>query len=67
MCLEIHLVPSKNIMLGEEFSKGFDVFNAVEGFVSLFQCCLTQYCHNGQYCDEWEVSRVKEVSLSLHD
>ena len=67
MCLEIHLVPSKDIMLSEEFPEGFEVCIAVEGFISLFQCCLTQYCQKGQYCDEWKVSRVNEVSLSLHD
>ena len=67
MCLEIHLVPFKDWMLHGEFPKGFEVCAAVERFVSCYQCCLTQYCHNGQYCDRWEVSKVKEVSLSLHN
>ena len=67
MCLEIHLVPLKNIMLSGDFSEGFEVCLAVEAFVSLFQCCLTQYCQKGQYRNEWKISKVNEVSLSLHD
>lgn len=66
-CLNIHLGPFKEIILGGEFSKGFNIFNAAETFISLYQSCLSQYCTISKRAyQEWVIQKVSNVSLLKH-
>ena len=64
-CLEIHLDPYKKQMLSGTFEEKFEICTAVEGVITLFQCCLCQYYGTGEVSDNypWEIARVKTVSL----
>ena len=42
MCLEFHLLPSKNIFLQGNFHDAYDVSVATDGLVQLFECCYQQ-------------------------
>ena len=63
-CLEIHLDAYKKLMLSGIFKGKFEICKAVEGFVSLFQCCLCQYYGSSEFSNNypWEILRIKTVS-----
>ena len=42
MCLEFHLLPSKNIFLQGNFPDVYNVSIATDGLVHLFECCYQQ-------------------------
>ena len=42
MCLEFHLLTSKNIFLQGNFFDVYDVSIGTDGFVHLFECCYQQ-------------------------
>ena len=68
MCLEIYLDPFKKQLLTGSFKAEWDISKAVEGFVSLFQCCLYQYCGTSETSyRQWKISRICDVRWLLHE
>ena len=60
MCMEFHLEPVKVKLLAGQFKQGFDIFEAVEHFTGLYQCCYCQY----YACTEFHVYDWKMVPIT---
>ena len=68
MCLEIYLDPFKKCLLSGRFKAQWDISRAVEGFVSLFQSCLCQYCGTSESSyEEWKIAGIRDVRWLLHE
>ena len=66
ICMEFHFEHVKGKLLTGQFEEGFDIFEAVEHFTGLYQCCYCQYYACTElYVYEWEVKPIKNVSYSL--
>ena len=65
MCMELHLEPLKAKLLAGQFKEGFEIFEAVEHFTGLYQCCYCQYyaCVESRVYD-WEMIPIKNVSYN---
>ena len=62
MCLEIHLIPFKELFLEHStFDKNYDISTASNELVQLFQTCYYQHILNGKKQQKWRLHSVKEV------
>ena len=68
MCMEFHLEPVKSKLLTGQltFKQGFDISEAVEHFIGLYQCCYCQhYACDESHVYHWEMKPIKNVSYNL--
>ena len=62
MCLEMHLLPSKELFLEHTtFYNNYDISTASKGLVQLFESCYNQHFMNGQKEYKQCLDSVKEV------
>ena len=65
ICLDFHLEPVKGKLLTGQFEEGFDISEAVEHFIGLYQCCYCQYYACTElYVYEWKIMTIKNVSCN---
>ena len=62
MCLEIHLRPSRNVILNGDYSEKFQIKTAVEKCFSLFHSCFVQYAELNSITRDRNIDGVKSVS-----
>lgn len=62
-CMNIHLEPTKEILLEGRFSPEFNVHNAINGCLSLFKCAYVQWVEFERWEDRWLVEEISPVSL----
>ena len=62
MCLEIYLLPSKELFLERTtFYDNYDILTASKGLVQLFESCYNQHYINGQKVYKQCLDSVKKV------
>ena len=62
MCLEIHLLPFKELFLEHAtFYKNYDISIASKGLFQLFKSCYYQHILNGQKQHLWSLDSLIEV------
>ena len=64
-CMEIHLTPTRNIVVTGEYIGKFDIKSAVDGCVGLFRCGYVQYCDyfGGEHA--WVIKESIDVSIEM--
>ena len=64
MCLDIHLIPSKDLFLkSTTFSENYDISSAAFGLVQLFESCYNQYVLFRETEHLWRLDSVKQVCI----
>lgn len=59
-CMNIHLQPTKDILLEGKFGSEFNIENAIDGCVALFKCVYVQWVDTNI---SWPVEGISPVSL----
>lgn len=62
-CMEIHLKPTKDLLLKGKFSEMFAIQNAINGCISLFQCVYVQWVEHRGSLNKWRIDAVNSVSI----
>ena len=62
-CMEIHLSPTRNILVTGEYIEKFEF--AVDGCVGLFHCGYVQYCDYYGGEREWVIKESIDVSIEM--
>ena len=61
-CMNHYLALFKSQFLSGKFEENFKLFELVENFVQLYQCCLCQYYESQDKIYVWKESKINRVS-----
>ena len=60
-CMEIHLKPTRDILLSGTFKGKFNIQDATDGCINLFQCAYLQYVEHYGGEQKWIVKEIRDV------
>ena len=64
-CMEIHLQPTKTLLLSGEFDKKFTIQDGIDGILKLLDNVIVQWFENRGRAEKWTVDGLESVSVLI--